>query len=351
MDESGNSGAQLLDIDQPVFSLASNCFDEHQTTELIDLLKSSQTNGEIKFSSLKSSKAGKQRLIDFFSSGLINENFVKVSIFHKEYMVVTKVVDMLVETWAHENGTDLYQDGANIALSNMLFYCLPVFCSQESFNQFIASFIKMVRMRDEQSISEYYSSAEKLYDACSDEEFKKYLALFKSYPRKLLNVALSSEGSFSLDPAIPALFNHCCAWGEVTDDFLVIHDESKPIQSSLEIFHRLMDQGQMSVEVGYDRRKFSLPLKSRGITLADSKSTFQVQVSDVIAGSVNYCAKSLLNGQENDLTDIIQETLFKDGLMLSPIWPTPHVTPQELQTIGGGGFNPVDAITTLLQEG
>lgn len=47
-DEAGNSGFQLLDPVQPVFVLASNCFDESTATEMIKLLNV-QKGGEAKF--------------------------------------------------------------------------------------------------------------------------------------------------------------------------------------------------------------------------------------------------------------------------------------------------------------
>lgn len=42
---------------------------------------------------------------------------VKVSLCHKKFVVLTKMVDLLTENAAHEDGVNLYQDGANIGLA------------------------------------------------------------------------------------------------------------------------------------------------------------------------------------------------------------------------------------------
>ncbi len=348
IDESGNSGANLLDKEQPVFALASNNFSLDQSKELLSLLKSSQGNGEIKFSSLKSSNASRKRLINFFNSGLITAKSVRVSIYHKEFMVVTKLVDILIENLLHKQGIDLYKDGANIGMSNMLFYCLPVFCSKEALECFYEKFIFMVRYQGEEHIQAYYSAIRVLYDSCVDKDFSVYLLNLIDYPRELLNVAISNGGSYNLDPAIPSLFIHCCAWGEKSGEFEVVHDASKPISNSLALFKQLMNSQQDRVIAGYDRRSFELPLKSTGILLVDSKTTPQVQVSDVLAGAACYFAKSLIEPNNNDLTEVLHQIFDQDSILLPPIWPTPAVTPVELGTDGGGGVNPLNGIVHFL---
>jgi hypothetical protein len=41
---------------------------------------------------------------------------VKVMIYHKLYMIVTKIVNILVEELARKDGIDLYKKGVNIVL-------------------------------------------------------------------------------------------------------------------------------------------------------------------------------------------------------------------------------------------
>jgi len=350
LDESGNTGANLLDIEQPIFSLSSNIYSDEQAAELLSKLGSQQGEAEIKFSSLKRSRAGRARLVDFFRSELLIGDYVKTSIFHKDFMIVTKIVDMLFENFAHANGVDLYKDGANIAMSNMLYICLPNSCSEDTLKSFKESFITMVRVRSEESIEGFYNSASELHEARTSDLLVDELLIIKNYPRDLLDLALTNDASYNLDPAIPALFMHCHEWGMAIGEFDVIHDASKPIANSIDFFNRFMDDQQETVVAGYDRRTFELPLKASGISFADSRAVSQVQVSDIIAGATVYCAKSKISQEENELTRVLDILFEESNILLSPIWPTTAITPDDLGTNIGGGSNPAAATAEFLRS-
>jgi hypothetical protein len=65
-DEAGNSGANLLDPEQPCFVLASNDFSREEAESLLDHVRSAQ-GAEPKFTSLKKSGAGIAKLIRFLA--------------------------------------------------------------------------------------------------------------------------------------------------------------------------------------------------------------------------------------------------------------------------------------------
>jgi hypothetical protein len=60
-DESGNSGEELFDKDQPFFVLASNDFGRAEALTLLEHLRSHQS-GEPKFKTLKKTVDGVRRL-------------------------------------------------------------------------------------------------------------------------------------------------------------------------------------------------------------------------------------------------------------------------------------------------
>ncbi|WP_252499170.1 DUF3800 domain-containing protein, partial [Escherichia coli] len=70
-DESGNTGSNLLDPNQPVFSLASCSFSDNDARNLIGLLNS-RSPLEAHFKNLKRRKNGQDAIIRFMSSKLIN---------------------------------------------------------------------------------------------------------------------------------------------------------------------------------------------------------------------------------------------------------------------------------------
>lgn len=81
-DESGNTGQDLTNPDQPIFSLASVCLSDSDAENILKTLKTQQKQ-EVKFTSLLQSQSGQQRIISLFQSEHINPNNVKLSVIHK----------------------------------------------------------------------------------------------------------------------------------------------------------------------------------------------------------------------------------------------------------------------------
>jgi hypothetical protein len=129
-DESGNTGADLLHPEQPVFVLASADFSVDEAKALLDTVRTRQT-GEAKLSRLKKTASGQRRVLRFFEAVSASRHRLKACCFHKRYLVVTKIVDLLEENLAYRHGVDLYRDGANVAISNVHFYRMPVECGAE----------------------------------------------------------------------------------------------------------------------------------------------------------------------------------------------------------------------------
>ena len=105
-DESGNTGADLPNQQQPVFALASTCLSHEQASLILQPLRTPQSR-EIKFSRLRRTKGGRRRIIELLSCSSLDPENTITTLFHKKYMIVTKVVDLLVENLAYEDGIDL----------------------------------------------------------------------------------------------------------------------------------------------------------------------------------------------------------------------------------------------------
>lgn len=237
-DEAGNTGENLLDKKQPFFVLASNDFTLSEANELLAHVHSQQ-GGEPKFTTLKKTSDGISRLSRFLSDPRLNNYRVAANIFHKRFMVITKMVDLIVETLAHQVGGDIYERGLNISMSNMLYYCLPSFCGEEATDRFLASFVDLMRNRSESHAKAFFESGRNLLENCSNKDFKENLFWFVE--PELFEYWYEGINNLALDPAIPALFQQINEWGiRKTNRFRVIHDRSKPILWAEKDFHDLM---------------------------------------------------------------------------------------------------------------
>ena len=147
-DESGNTGADLLNDQQAVFVLASSNLTQLEADRLLKIVHAHQTK-EAKFTALKKSNSGKKRIIEFVKQSIPYQKRIKITFYHKRYMVITKIVDIIIETMLKADGIDLYKDGANIAMSNMHYYCMDSFCGKERADEMYKSFVKMVRTQNQ----------------------------------------------------------------------------------------------------------------------------------------------------------------------------------------------------------
>jgi hypothetical protein len=348
-DEAGNTGAALLDKAQPVFVLSSLDYSNQEATELLACVESSQ-GGEAKFTSLKKSERGKTKLIEFFAQSSLAPHRVKTTVFHKQYMVITKAVDIIVEPLAHYDGIDLYERGVNIALANLHFFATPVYCGRDRFDQFIESFVAMIRKKDNASIEQFFYWVRQLHSLCIDEEYRSMLAPFLVAERSIGEI-LENIDYLTLDPAIPSFFNHCVAWGEQYGaEFDVLHDESKPLYKERDTLRLFMDKTIPATEIGFDRRKFVFPLKAKSLDFGNSRMFRQLQMADLVASASAYLYSCRANVAMNDFSQALETEAQLDRFVINAIWPSKDVTPAALETDQEGGINAVDYIADVLTK-
>ena len=206
----------------------------------------------------------------------------------------------------------------------------------------------MIREQKTVAIEQFYSRAWEMYDNCIGEEYKASLAPILA-TELLIDGILAGNNARSLDPAIPAFVAHCAAWGEqFGSSFDLIHDDSQSIFAEQGTLELLMSKDEPYKEIGYDRRKLVLPLRANGITFCDSKIDRRLQVADLFASSVAYWANGLVGGQSGEEFWDEIDSLQIRRLIIGTLWPTPKVTPEELDTDPGGGINLVDYMADFL---
>jgi len=346
-DESGNTGPALLDAAQPVFVLASNNFTAAEAGTLLDIVRSNQA-AEAKFSNLKGSPQGARRIAEFFHHALMQPERVMCSVTHKEYMVVSKIVDVIEETLAHRDGLDLYERGANIALANLHFFATRRISNPKFFSAMLTSFVDMVRHPRRDTIERFYYWARRVYESMPEKHRIVLGPILASGP--MIREILANNEPRSIDPAVSNAILHCSLWGDrFREEFDVVHDRSKPVYAERAGIEKFMDRTVEPKVIGYDRRKFSFPLRARSLTFADSHQVPQLQVSDLVAGALAAHAVNKISGKDAELA----KTLEDAGIMrfiANILWPSPEVDPKKLGTEEVGGINPVEYIAEHMEQ-
>lgn len=350
-DESGNTGQNLLDSAQPVFTLASVHLSKDELDYLDELLDWPE-NGELHFTDLKRSARGRQRIRRTLTSDVATPKHVKAFVIHKRFMVVAKVVELL-EDLTHRTGFDLYERGANIALSNLLYFCTPTFCGQEHFEEFLEAFVGMIRNPNELRRDHFYRRLRDLSVECRDEQFRSEILKMLSATRVVVDDLLENVTKWAIDPAVPAFLVLGTEWDAQLDGaWNIVHDQSKPIEHAEEVLGSFLGAEEPGRLVGYDRRKARLPLRATGIDLRSSHEVREIQVADIFAGAVGQFATGAEDKSQRDrlwheFRDMsLLETVYVDG-----VWPQPEVDPQALGTDETGGRSLHDHAAKLLGRG
>ena len=278
-------------------------------------------------------------------------NSVKFTVAHKRYVLVTKIVDILIESMAHKDGIDLYKKGANIAYSNMLFYIIRTLVSEDFFNDMIFNFQEMIRTR---TVESYDSFFKPLFDNQFPEEVDELLSLLQAFHIRFGYPFLQTLPADVLDIALTEALTLMNEWKiniPESENIILIHDQSSNMAKEKEFWDKLVSPNAPPKTVGYDRRKMSYPIRIEETEFANSRDYAGLQIADILAGAITRYFKWIINGKdENDVYGKKLVSNMPEAFGAHMIWPSPHVTPDELGTNGNDADDPIDYVLKIRRD-
>jgi hypothetical protein len=353
-DESGNTGRQLADLDQPLFILGSCDFSAEECELLLGPLRSRQAP-EIHFKKLRKSGRGQDRIIELFQSDLVTPERFKAQVFHKRFMLLTKVIDDLLEPLLYYHfDFNLYENGQNIALSNMLFVCLPLAVGEACFDQFLSLYYDMSNERSEEAITAFYEHLEVMKAAAAQSDFSMEWELqMLSMSSAIVRDAFEDLPRSTFNPAIPAFFSLCVAWGRQHDRFDALCDDSEPLERQAEFFQKIAEleaQAEEQQVIGFGNAQIELPLRLNTLAFSASHDSDGIQLTDVLTSALSYYYTKRQKGETNDEFFLkLDRVGCLHDFVSGCVWPTTDVTAEALGRAGDeGGHNPANAFTDFI---
>lgn len=229
MDESNNSGENLLDFAQPTFVLAAVRMSSTEAADIVDRVMSQLPNGygEPKYTALVRSGRGRRALQDVYAA--LPADAIYTYVADKRYMIIGKMVDLLVVELAYDHDYDMYADGSAVALANLLHLAGPIAGDTDLFDQMLATFVRAMRYNSTATIDELMAAIT-AYRATATAELGEKLWMFEAsrqqaedFRQAIVRLGLRD----SLDPAIASLVALCFSIAERTGEFHLVHDASK----------------------------------------------------------------------------------------------------------------------------
>jgi len=246
-------------------------------------------------------------------------------------MVVTKIVDLLIETFAHEIGHDLYAQGENIALTNLLYFAGPTFIGRTRFDKLLASFVEMLCRPSFAATDRFYGIVESAFAASTEDGLRPQLGILRA-TRHIAEDLTAAKDDSALDPAIPAFFLLAAEWTtRLASPFTVLHDESKPLKNEQIILEAMMSTSEPPQTIGDDRRTHPFPLAATGIVFGSSKVEPMLQLADILAGSAALVLRCRAQGKSERFAEEIMKTDALSGAY-APVWPHFAIDPEEMGT-------------------
>jgi len=348
LDESGYTGPDLIDQEQPVFTLASTNISE---AEAHSLLQSCFGTGqaEVKFVRLVRSHRGRSQIVDFVRAlDLARSNCAFYS-FHKQFLLLAFLIDFWLEPMMREDGVNLYERGGNIALNNVSYLTLGTCLGLEGRRELLRQFQVMTRDRTRFAFDSFWDSLEKAIR--EHELIGRALGALPVARHRLGYEHLVRLPEGLLDLGDYGLLETVEHWRNKLPEmaFLLTHDESKFLQKQREFWESVLNPQNPVAVVGQDRRTICFPVPVTGLRLADSEQFPQLQVADLIAGAARADGSRIVNRSDNAFCDVLVDAGLRSALA-GGVWPSDAVHPDDLETNGPVHRDAAEYIATLVRR-
>lgn len=240
-DESGNSGQNLLDRVQPVYTLASVARPESEVAAAVATLLEGTDFDELKFSEMRRSESGQNLISALFDPDLLDPARARVVPVDKDWMVAGKMVDLLWEPHTNDSNA-FYASGVHRQIASALQRQGPTEAGPEVWERWQRAFVAAVRRpRDEARIAELEAALEALKTAAQEQPIGILLEVVPDDAASL--AALIPHGDDELDPALGGLVEQLHHWSQrLGEPFRVVHDDSAVVRHWQQLLERLSDE-------------------------------------------------------------------------------------------------------------
>lgn len=349
LDESGYTGDDLWDDEQPVFVIATHSIGEPDCVELKSRFFGGVQATELKHAVLQRRGQHQRAIVSFLGSLFESQSQVRVVLAHKRFALTAKLVDFLIEPVAHRAGFDFYKDRMNWAFANLLFFGLQAENST-TLSHLLRRFQRLVRERSPASLRELQTFVEQpallpaideILDMVRPHARLTRISDIQQLPPRLLDV------SFSV--GLGALYTWRAAG---FTSMHVVHDRSTNMARQTQLWEWLLAPTAPEALVGYGVTGFDFPIGVESTEFVDSKDSAGVQLADVIAGALARWTRWLMRGRpDGDAYGSALHGVFEPRVerwLVHAIWPSMDDVGRTPTAPGFG--DPLDYITKRIED-
>ena len=277
-----------------------------------------------------------------------NPHLVKISVSHKRFALLCKLVDLIVEPVAHATGFNMYKHGSAIALANLLFYVLLGLGGEAFFLELLQRFQRMVRDRTSAAYDSFFSL---VFQSQPKQNLDEIMDQFR-IAHSVFGYGLYDEiDEDTLDLAFTETIPLMAKWrADTTGPLYLIHDMPSPMVKEKQLWDKLTDPSLPAAEVGYGQKRMKFPIAIERTDFEASHNWVGLQLADIVAGAITLSAKWSIEGR--DSSDQYPQRVLRvmDTIGAQVIWPEPKVKEEELQGDEEGLRDPIEYIIENVYE-
>ena len=305
-DESGYTGPNLTNKDQPYFVLATISFEEHEAKAIRDKFFSLVRAKELKHGSLAKNAKQHYIVLEYLKYLQSSQDRFKMYVVDKEFAAVAKIVDYLVEGAANKIGQDIYSNGYAFVLANVLYNSLCALETSAYRNGLLSRFEGMMRHG---SIIRYNDFFDYINQPVASRALDRVLDIVRATQNVLVADEILGIGPEALDVSFTTALNLMAEWRKaINGDFNLIHDVSSPMVKETKLWKALTSKSVETSTIGYGPKSMQFPIGVAKTSFADSQSWVGLQLADVLAGSVARSLTAHKRGETDPYVSLISET-------------------------------------------
>lgn len=287
IDESGYTGYDLLNKQQPFQGAASIQIDEECAERLVKDHFSKNKSKELKHSSLSRRKNNWEALLEI-QRVLLREYMGFTYVCDKKYLLTLMFLDSCIEPFFYERGMNFYENGQNYSLASLLYYTAPTFWGAKNYEEILFLFQRAEKSKTTVAVQALLEKAKSLQ---GKELAENLIPLAMESPECIKEIKNPRSNTDATFVVLLSLISHIEK--HVTSEYEIIHDTSNNLRRYNEIIN-----WYISMETDQEFRQTEIttlrfPLKLSGVSQRDSRNSYGVQLADILIGGIMEYAMTL----------------------------------------------------------
>jgi len=288
IDESGYTGFDLLNADQPFQGATAIAIDDESAARLIrEHFPRLQAN-ELKYRDLVRRPANHPRLLALQRDLLTHYKCVTY-VCDKRFLLLLMFADYAIEPYYYQRGIDFYENGNNYSLASLLYVVGPKLLGDGALDRLLTSFQRAMREKTPAALADLVAAAR----ASRWQELPEALGPLADLAAPECLTAIATPG-VTTDAAfivLQALISRTEVMASAP--YRVEHDESDNLRAYHAMLQRLIAHQEPVTFRQSEIASITFPLKLRSVTQVDSRSSPAIQLADVMIGAAVEAAATI----------------------------------------------------------